>query len=70
MIGFQHVEVLGARLGTSVTKTWLNWICNENVLWIELGGGSHMQKPSNPCKCGQWTLNGDDDEELTHASKI
>jgi len=28
-----------------------------------LGGGSHMQKPSNPCKHGQRTLGGDDDDD-------
>jgi len=27
----------------------------------ELGGGFHIQNPSNPCKHGQRTLNGDDD---------
>jgi len=41
------------------------YVCIENGLWIELGGGVSYGDMSNPSKHGQWTLNGDDDGDFS-----
>jgi len=41
----------------------LNWVCTKNGLLIELDGEVSYADASNPCKHGQRTLNGDDDDD-------
>jgi len=55
----RRFEVNGAREGgMSVRRrTWLNWVC------INLGERVTYAETMQPCKHGQWTLNGDGNDD-------